>query len=67
MCGAILGQGCATVTQGTARAQFGDGVGADQEFKAVEVGGQRGGLARHSSRALFGLYPASACSMTPSR
>src|SRR5271157_5667502 len=53
---AVLGQGCATVTQGAARAQLGHGVGADQEFKAVEMVRQRGRLAPYSPRALFGLY-----------
>jgi len=55
---AAFGQRRATVAQSAANAQFGHGVGAGHGFEAVEVGSQRGGLARHGLRALFGNYPA---------
>ena len=53
--GALGGQGGAAVAEGAADAQFAHGVGANQQFEAVEVSGQRGGLPGHGPGALAGF------------
>ena len=50
---AFVGQLRAAVAQGTADSQFADGIGADHQFKAVEVCGKCGGLSGDRARALL--------------
>ena len=52
---AVRGQLRAAVAQSAADAQFRHRVSADHQLESIHVISQRGGLARHSARALLGL------------